>query len=151
VLPTFVTSLFGGVWAYRYNKKHLINIADGSIAIVSLAIAMTLFAGYDNIVLLFIAGAMRALGQGMQQPAVNSLIPLIVPTENLLRINGINSSIQSGIYLLSPIVSASLMSLAPLETIFFIDVITAAIAICILYFIVKVPHTDKKENTNTSH
>ena len=81
VLPTFLTSLFGGVWADRYNKKHLINIADGSIAIVSLVIAMSLFAGYDSIILLLIAGAMRALGQGIQLPAVNSLIPLIVPTE----------------------------------------------------------------------
>ena len=154
VLPTFFTSLFGGVWADRYNKKHLINIADGSIAIVSLAIAISLFAGYDSIILLFIAAAVRALGQGVQHPAVNSLIPLIVPSENLMRINGINSSIQSGIFLLSPAVSASLMSLAPLETIFFIDVFTAAIAIFILYFLVKVPHTDKKENhtnENISH
>ena len=152
VLPTFFTSLFGGVWADRYNKKHLINIADGSIAIVSLIIAICLFSGYDAIILLLIAGAIRALGQGVQQPAVNSLIPVIVPTENLMRINGINSSIQSGIFLLSPVVSASLMSFASLEAIFFIDVITATIAIIILYFLVKVPHIDKKENIkNVSH
>jgi len=93
------------------------------------------------------------LGQGVQQPAVHSLIPHIVPEDKLLRINGINGSIQSGIFLVSPIISASLMSIAPLETLFFIDVITAAIAISILYFLVKVPHTvSKKENTeNTSH
>ena len=151
VLPTFITSLFGGVWADRYNKKHLINIADGSIAVVSLVIAISLFSGYDSIILLLIAGIVRALGQGVQQPAVNSLIPLIVPTENLMRINGINSSIQSGIFLLSPIVSASLMAFAPLETIFFIDVITATIAICILYFIVKVPHIVQENNANVSH
>ena len=35
--------------------------------------------------------------------------------------------------------SASLMSLAPLETLFYIDVITASIAIVILYCLVKVP------------
>ena len=139
VLPTFFTSLLGGVWADRYNKKHLINLADGSIALTSLAIAISLSAGIDSITLLMIAACVRALGQGVQQPAVNSLVPLIVPKDNLLRINGINSSIQSGIYLLSPMVAASLMSLAPLELLFFIDVITAAIAIAILYFIVKVP------------
>jgi DHA3 family macrolide efflux protein-like MFS transporter len=144
VLPTFFTSLFGGVWADRYNKKHLINLADGSIALISLAIAISLSAGIDSIVLLMIAACVRALGQGVQQPAVTSLIPFIVPEDKLLKINGLNSSIQSGIFLLSPMVAASLMSFTPLQTLFFIDVVTAAIAICILYFWVKVPKINAK-------
>jgi len=153
VLPTFFTSLLGGVWADRYNKKHLINLADGSIALISLAIAISLSAGIDSIALLMIAACVRALGQGVQQPAVTSLMPFIVPEDKLLKINGLNSSLQSGIYLLSPLVSASLMSLAPLQTLFLIDVVTAAIAICILYFLVKVPLTERKtENKEkTSH
>jgi len=153
VLPTFFTSLLGGVWADRYHKKHLINLADGSIAFVSLLIAISLSAGIDSIALLMIAAFVRALGQGVQQPAVTSLIPFIVPKDKLLKINGLNSSIQSGIYLLSPLASASLMSLAPLQTLFLIDVVTASIAIGILYFLVKVPHTERKtKNTEkTTH
>jgi DHA3 family macrolide efflux protein-like MFS transporter len=153
VLPTFFTSLSGGVWADRYNKKHLINLADGLIALISLAIAISLSAGIDSIALLMIAACVRALGQGIQQPAVTSLIPFIVPEDKLLKINGLNSSLQSGIYLLSPLISASLMSLASLQTLFFIDVVTAVIAICILYFLVKVPLTERKtENKKkTSH
>ncbi|MDL2312461.1 MFS transporter [Bacteroidales bacterium OttesenSCG-928-B11] len=152
VLPTFFSSLFGGVWADRYNKKHLINLADGSIALVSLMIAICLSAGLDSITLLMIAAAVRALGQGVQQPAVNSLIPFIVPEDKLLKINGFNSSIQSGIFLISPAAGALLMSLAPLQTLFFIDVVTATIAIGILYFLVKVPHVQRAENhSKTSH
>jgi DHA3 family macrolide efflux protein-like MFS transporter len=94
----------------------------------------------------------RALGQGVQQPAVNSLIPLIVPEDKLLKINGINSSIQSGTFILSPIVSASLMSFAPLEILFFMDVITAVFAIGMLYFLVKVPPANNAQKPeNTSH
>jgi len=148
VLPTFFSSLLGGVWADRYYKKHLINLADGSIALISLVIAISLSAGIDSVALLMVAACVRALGQGIQQPAVTSLIPFIVPEDKLLKINGLNSSLQSGIYLLSPLVSASLMSLTPLQTLFLVDVLTAAIAICILYFLVKVPYTErKKENT----
>ena len=153
VLPTFFTSLFGGVWADRYNKKHLINISDGSIAFVSLIIALTMSAGYDSFVLLLIAAMVRAMGQGVQQPAVASLIPSIVPEDKLLRINGIYGSIQSGIFLLSPIISASLMSLAPLQTLFYIDVVTASIAIAILYFLVKITQQNKETSNveNTSY
>lgn len=153
VLPTFFTSLLGGVWADRYNKKHLINLADGSIALISLAIAISLSTGIDSIALLMITACVRALGQGIQQPAVTSLIPFIVPEDKLLKINGLNSSLQSGINLLSPLVSASLMSLAPLQILFLIDVVTAVLAISILYFLVKVPLMEHKtENREkTSH
>jgi len=153
VLPTFFSSLIGGVWADKYNKKHLINLADGSIALISLIIAISLSAGIDSIILLMVAAFVRALGQGIQQPAVASLIPFIVPEEKLLKINGLNSSIQSGIFLLSPIASASLMSLAPLQTLFFIDVVTASIAIVILYFFVKVKKTNIQMESvaTTSH
>lgn len=144
VLPTFFTSLVGGVWADRYNKKHLINIADGTIGLISLIIAISLFAGFDSVALLLVAATVRALGQGVQQPAVNSLIPFLVPEDQLLRINGLNSSIQSGIFLLSPIVSASLMALVPLGTLFLIDVITAALAVGILYCFVKAPSANSK-------
>jgi DHA3 family macrolide efflux protein-like MFS transporter len=128
-------------------------LADGSIAFFSLIIAVCLMAGYDSLVLLLVAAMVRGLGQGVQQPAVASLIPFIVPEDKLLKINGLNSSIQSGIFILSPIVSASLMALAPLETLFFIDVVTASIAIAILYFAVKVQHTSKQKDKteNKSH
>ena len=153
VLPTFFTSLFGGVWADRYNKKHLINISDGVIGFISWAIALSLFAGYDSMILLLIAAMVRASGQGVQSPAVASLIPFLVPEDKLLKINGINSSIQSGIFLLSPMAAVSLMMIAPLGVLFFVDVITAIIAIGILYFFVKVPHTERKigNTEKTSH
>jgi DHA3 family macrolide efflux protein-like MFS transporter len=153
VLPTFFTSLIGGVFADKYSKKALINISDGTIALVSLFIAISLSLGIDSIVLLLIAAGIRAFFQGIQQPTVNSLIPLIVPEEQLLRINGINSSIQSGIFMLSPIVAASLMSFTPLQTLFYIDVITASIAIIILIYLVRVPKNSKndKEDTVKAH
>ena len=148
ILPTFFTSLLGGIWADRYNKKHIINLADGSIAAVSLAIAICLSAGVDSIALLLVAAMVRALGQGVQQPAVTSLIPFIVPEDKLLKINGYSSSLQSGVFLISPMVAASLMMIAPLEMLFLFDVITAIIAIGILYFLVKAPHTERiKKNT----
>jgi DHA3 family macrolide efflux protein-like MFS transporter len=75
-------------------------------------------------------------------PAVGAFIPNIVPPEQLTKINGFQSSIQSFITLTSPVVSGAMMAFAPLETLFFLDVITAAIGISIVLFFVKVP---KKE------
>ncbi len=141
VLPMFFSSIFGGVLADRYDKKLLINLSDGGIGLVSLLFAVFLFAGHDSMALLLVAAGLRALGQGVQQPTVNSLIPLIVPEDKLLKINGLNSSIQPMIYIVSPIVAASLMAAVPLGVLFLVDVVTALGAIAILQFFVKVPPT----------
>ena len=139
VLPTFLSSIFGGVLADRYDKKLLINLSDGGIGLVSLLFAVFLFSGHQSMALLLVAAGLRALGQGVQQPTVGSLIPLIVPEEKLLRVNGINSSIQPMIFIISPIVAAGLMAAVPLWVLFLVDVATAMGAIAILQFLVRVP------------
>jgi DHA3 family macrolide efflux protein-like MFS transporter len=138
-LPMLVTSPFGGVWADRFNRKHLINIADGSIAVASLIVAFVLILGFEGIGLLLLCAAVRSFGQGVQMPAVGAFIPQIVPAEHLTRVNGIQTGIQSFVALTAPMLSGVLMSLAPLETLFFLDVFTAAVGISILLFFVKVP------------
>ena len=144
VLPTFFTSLFGGVWADKFNKKRLINLSDGAIALISLVIAISLSAGMDSILMLMIAACIRALGMGIRQPAIGAVIPVIVPKAQLLKINGINSSIQSGVFLVSPAAAAALMSFAPLQVLFLVDVITAVLAIVTLHFFVKIRHIENK-------
>lgn len=139
VLPTFFSSIFGGVLADRYNKKWLINLSDGAVGLVSLMFALFLFSGRDSIALLLVAAGIRALGQGVQQPTVGALVPMIVPEDKLLKVNGINSSLQSAIFIVSPIAAAGLMAAVPLGVLFLVDVVTAAAAIAILTFAVRVP------------
>lgn len=138
-LPQVLISIFAGVWADRYNKKTLIAVSDSCIAISTLVVAILFLTGIDNIWLLFVALAIRSFGAGVQTPAVNALIPSIVPENQLMRVNGINTTIQSIMLIVSPAVSGALMGLMPIGRLFFIDVITAIIGVGILLF-VKVSH-----------
>ncbi len=138
-VPTFFLAPFAGVWADRYNRKILIILSDTGIASVTLLLAILFLAGYREIWLLFLISAIRGLGQAVQMPAVGALIPQIVPEDKLMRINGINSSIQSCILLISPVASGALLSLAGIVTIFFVDVFTAAAAVLTLLFFLRVP------------
>ncbi len=154
-LPMFFISPFGGVWADRYNRKLIINISDSVIALASLVIAVFLIFGYDNFSVLLVCTGIRSLGQGVQMPAVGAVVPQIVPAEHLTRISGIQSSIQSISTLTAPMVSGVLMTVAPLQTLFFLDVVTAIIGISILVFFVKVPNiekaTEEKKGTGYFH
>ena len=143
-LPTFFISPFAGVWADRFSRKTLIILADSFIAIATLILAILFFMGYNFLWLLFLMSAIRALGSGVQSPAIGAFLPQLAPRDMLTRVNAINNSIHATVTLVSPMLSGALLSFARLETIFFIDVITAAMAVSILLFL-QVPVHAKAE------
>jgi DHA3 family macrolide efflux protein-like MFS transporter len=138
-LPTFILSPVAGVWADRYNRKILIVLADALVAAATLILAITFILGYKALWLLFLMYAIRAVGTGIQTPAVGAILPQFVPAAKLTKINGINSSIQALTFIASPAVSALLLTVTAIEMVFFIDVITAALAIITMLFFIDIP------------
>jgi DHA3 family macrolide efflux protein-like MFS transporter len=137
-VPSFFISPFAGVWADRYNRKLLIVLADSLTAITTLLLAVFFLLGYDSLWLLFAALVIRSIGTAIQTPAVGAILPLFVPEDQLNKVNGINSSIQSLVMLVSPLLSGALLSLATIVSVFFIDVVTAAIAVIIMLFFLQI-------------
>jgi MFS transporter, DHA3 family, macrolide efflux protein len=151
-LPTFFLSPFAGIWADRYNRKKLIVWSDSLIALSTLILAILFMNGYDALWLLFVMSAIRALGTAVQTPAVGAILPLIVPEDKLTKVNGINGSIQALVTLSAPMLSAALLTMASIEVIFLIDVVTAAIAVAILLLFLKVKsHAKAAEQQVTSY
>jgi DHA3 family macrolide efflux protein-like MFS transporter len=158
-LPQAIVSIFGGVWADRHNRKLLIIWADAAIAVSTLALALLMLAGFDAVWLIYATMAMRSAGAGIHTPAVAALIPQITPMRHLMRINGINGAITSGLALLAPAAAGALFawssaanpgSVTALVPLFFIDLVTAVIAIAILCFIA-VPTIRKAGETGTGY
>ncbi|PTQ84093.1 DHA3 family macrolide efflux protein-like MFS transporter [Trichococcus patagoniensis] len=150
-LPTFFISPFAGVWADRYNRKRLIVLSDGITAISTLVLVLLFLAGQRSIWILLATSAIRAVGAGIQMPAVGAILPQIVPEKELTRINGLNGSIQAVVMLVSPMISGALYQFAPMEGIFLIDIVTAALAIAILVFLLKVPTHEKASQEQVSN
>jgi DHA3 family macrolide efflux protein-like MFS transporter len=143
-LPQAIVSIFGGVWADRHNRKYLIMGADAAIALSTLGLALIMMTGFDAVWLIFLVMAIRSAGAGIQMPAVSALLPQIVPMRDLIRVNGVNGSIQSAMALIAPAAAGGLFAwaaataaspIAALIPIFFIDVATAVVGIGIIAFI----------------
>lgn len=149
-LPQILISLIAGAWIDRYDRKKLIMAADAAIAVSTLFLAVAFLAGYRFNWALFTVLAIRSAGTGIQSPAVNAIIPQIVPQEKLLKINGINSTLSSLMMFLSPAVSGAILTIASLEVTLFIDVITAIIGISITAAIYIRPYeqTEKSEGSS---
>ncbi len=150
-LPRLFISLFAGVWADRYNRKKLIIWADTGIAFVTLLLAIIYLSGYQELWLIFLVLGIRSIGTGIQTPSIGAIIPQMVPQDKLLKVNSLNGSVQSFIMLLTPAVSAGLLSFMPLGAIFFIDVITAIIAISIMIILPVKAHKKSTQKQETGY
>ncbi|MDL2249961.1 DHA3 family macrolide efflux protein-like MFS transporter [Lachnospiraceae bacterium PM6-15] len=150
ILPMFFLSPFAGVWADKYNRKVLIVLADGGIALCTLIVAISFIMGNESIILLFVALIIRAVGGAIQTPCVSAMLPDVVPEEHLTRVNGINGTLQSIFTLASPVLGAALLPLAPIGYLFFIDIVTAVIGIAIIALFFHLPYKEKKEVPKTN-
>ncbi len=131
-LPQLVISLFAGVWADRYPRKLLIIGADLLTASSTLVLAIFFLMGYQELWLIYVVSGIRSIGAGIQSPAVNALLPQIVPPERLVKVNSLFGTIHPFIMIVTPVLAGTLMSFSRLEAIFFIDVVTALLAVSLL-------------------
>jgi DHA3 family macrolide efflux protein-like MFS transporter len=131
-LPQAIVSIFAGVWADRVNRKLMIIVSDSTIALATLVLAFFMLSGVDDLWLVFLVMAVRSIGAGIQMPAISALIPQIVPTDKLMRVNGINSSVQSSLLIIGPVAAAGIYSTFSLAAILFVDVVTAVIGLSLL-------------------
>lgn len=132
MLPQVLISLFGGVWADRYNRKTLIMLADGFVALATLGLAVSFLVGFGRLELLLAASVIRSIGAGIQTPAVSAIYPQLVPEEKLTKVQGINQTLNSVLMLLSPAVGGVLLGTVGIVGAFFVDVATAVLAILVM-------------------
>lgn len=124
-LPQFLMSFIGGVWADRYSRKRLIIGADISIAAVTFIMMLAMpFIREEKFLLggLLVMSIIRSVGAGIQTPAVNAVIPQLVPESQLMRFNGINATMQSLVQFAAPAAAGLLLSLSTLQSTLIIDI-----------------------------
>ncbi|WP_211214001.1 MFS transporter [Sediminispirochaeta bajacaliforniensis] len=140
-LPQFLISFVGGVWADRYDRKRVIIGADAVIALVTLGmfLLMPYIADdvHQNMLLyaLLVMSVVRSFGAGVQTPAINAVLPSIVPATELMRFNGINATFQAVMQFASPAAAGVLLSYSSIRYALLVDVVTAAIGVSMCLFV----------------
>lgn len=134
-LPQFLISFVAGVWADRHSRKKLIIGADSMIAFVTFLMALAMPRITDKTVILgglLVMSVIRSLGAGIQAPAVNAVIPQLVPEDQIMRFNGINATMQSVVQFAAPAAAGALLTISTLSSTLLIDIATAIAGIGLL-------------------
>jgi len=144
MLPQIVIGPFAGALVDRWNRRIIMIVADGTIAAFSLLLAYLFATGTVQVWHVYAIMAVRALGGAFHFPAMSASTPLMVPKEQLTRINGLNQALQGVNSLIAPPVGALLLGVLPTQGILMIDVGTALFAILPLLFL-SVPQPERRE------
>ena len=150
-LPQFLISFVAGVWADKYSRKKLIIFSDGAITIATLILFFALpIISSDSILLiaLLIVSIIRSMGAGIQTPAVNAVIPQLVPEEYLMKYNGINATIQSIVQFAAPAAAGAVLSIGTFRATLFIDILTALVGIGLLSCVLLPKQEASNENAS---
>ena len=148
MLPGVVLGPLIGALIDRWNRRLVMLVADGIIALVSLWLAYLFWADSLEIWQFYVVMVIRAVGQAFHWPANQASMSLMVPKEQLPRIGGLNQTVGGAVTIISPPVGALLLQIMPLHWIMMIDVVTAIFSILpLLIIIIPQPATPPSEAT----
>ncbi|MEG0771760.1 MFS transporter [Clostridium sp.] len=143
-LPQALIGPFAGVWVDRYNRKKVMILADGLVAVSSAALGIAFLLGEPSIIFIYVILFMRALGSTFHSPALQATIPTLVPREELVKAGGLGQMINAGTSMAGPVIGATLMSVFNIQSIMLVDIFGAVLAIITLLF-VSIPDIKRNE------
>lgn len=135
LLPEVLLGPFVGALVDRWNRRRMMMIADGCIALLSLWIVYLFWSGSIQVWHIYLIMVGRSLGGVFHWPAMQSSTSLMVPKEQLARVAGMNQTLFGALNIVAPPLGALLMTLLPLYSVMAIDVVTALMAIVPLAFV----------------
>jgi len=150
-LPQVIFTPIAGVLIDKWNRKRLIVCVDSIQALLTLIIIIlnSQLSGLTGIILMIGINSFRGVCQAFHYPAVNAVVPTMVPKEKLSRINGLNSTFNQILQIIGPALAAFLLIKFPLTIVLYLDVITFIIALIPLMFI-KIPGVKREKKEKKS-
>ncbi|OQB67450.1 MAG: enterobactin exporter EntS [Bacteroidetes bacterium ADurb.Bin139] len=135
-LPQALIGPFAGVWIDRSSRKTVMIAADLLIAATSIILAIAFFIGNPPIWLIYTLLFIRGVGQSFHLPAMQAALPMFVPESELVKAGGWSGFIQSGSFMLGPVLGTFFMTVFSIPAVMLIDIIGAVIAVAALLLVV---------------
>ena len=136
VIPQVFLGPIVGAYVDRLNRRVVMIVADGLIALVALWLAYMFWTDTMQVWHVYAALLVRAIGGLFHWSTMQASTSLMVPDEHLTRVAGLNQTMQGALNVIGPPLGALLLAVLPFENIMLMDVGTAMLAILPLFFVV---------------
>jgi DHA3 family macrolide efflux protein-like MFS transporter len=149
LVPHVVLGPIVGTLVDRWNRRAIMLIADSVIAFATVLLAILFAMNSVEIWHIYLLMFIRSVAGGFHGNSMTASTSLMVPTEHLTRIQGINQMLNGGLNIVAAPLGAILLELLPMQGILAIDVVTAVLAIAPLFFFA-IPQPERMEDRQMS-
>jgi len=135
MLPFIVLGPFVGALVDRWNRRWVMIISDGLIALLTALLACLYWLEIAQVWHVYVILFLRSLGGTFQDPAMRASTSLMAPKDQLTRVGGMNETLQGVVNIVSPPLGALLLEVLSMQGTLAIDILTAVMAIVPLCFV----------------
>lgn len=133
LLPQVFLSPLIGTLVDRWNRRAVLIAADAGVALSTVALVILFALNRVEIWHIYVALFVRAVGGGFHQSAFGASVVLMVPKDQLGRVQGFNHALRGGLDIVAAPLGALLLRWLTMPAVLSIDVLTAALAIVPLF------------------
>ena len=134
-LPRVFVGPLAGALVDRWNRGLVMMVADALTAMATASLIYLLWEGSLQIWHIYLLMLVRSTAGSFHMPAMLSSTSLMVPEDQLTRVQGLNQLLQGLVNIAAPMLGALLIEFLPLHKVLAVDLVTAALAILPLFFI----------------
>ena len=128
-LPGALLSPVAGIVADRYSRKRVCMAADLAAGIMAALFALALGHVGVSVSAVIVLLAARACATAFQAPAMQAMVPDIVPQDALIEAGGMAQALTSASLILGPVIGGALYAARPLPFVLLTDLLGALAAV----------------------
>ncbi len=145
-LPTILFRFIAGTLTDRWNKKSIMLACDAFAACGTLMILVLHSLARLRIWHLYVINVLLSFMNAFQAPAAHVATSLLVPQKHYARTGGLQAFAGSAVSILAPALGSAFLAFGGLRLVLAFDLFSFAIAFSVLFFLIRVPESERNEN-----
>ena len=131
-VPLIIFGLYGGVLADGFDRKKLILISEFGAMLVSIGLLINVISGFNSPVLILILAMIFAATDGIFRPAVDAMIPQVVPYQKLPSAGALNSLRHQTSSIAGPMLGGIILASGGIPFAYSLDVLSFVVSLFLL-------------------
>ncbi|MCE5295421.1 MAG: MFS transporter [Chlamydiales bacterium] len=128
----FISSLIGGVFADKFDKRRVLLYAEAILCVIPLLLALNASLESPSLVAIFLLAGISSFMNGLHRPALEALTPRLVAPEDIAKVSALSPMRHILTTILSPLIGGVLIVTIGPATTYCIDAITFLISFLFL-------------------
>lgn len=145
IVPLAVTALWGGAFADAVDRRKLLLCAEVLLLLASVALFANSLRPHPSVALLFVIAAFASAVTGFHSPALQSLTPRLVDTEDLSAVSALSSLGGTTAAIAGPALAGLCIAKLGMATTYAVDAATYAISIVAVTFVRSIPPAEEAQ------